>query len=157
MIPSYWSPFSTSDRSSNWSNISTQTLGYTGEPKPIYVDEQLTHETFILFKHAKNFKKSGYNYTWIANGDIMAWLNSTAPLVKITSKQQVDQKERDVFLKKQSDNARSNKRSSARTSSKPTPTINNVTPRSTGDPNANKRKPIANEKKRKPIKAQTHD
>lgn len=31
-----------------------------GEEKPIYVDEQLTKTTFLLFKHAKKLKKCGY-------------------------------------------------------------------------------------------------
>lgn len=84
--------------------ISTEMYGYVGESKPIYVDEQLTRQTFMLFKHAKSLKKLGCTYVWISNGDIMARINSTSPFIKITQKHQVDELEKVLILKKSSDN-----------------------------------------------------
>lgn len=78
--------------------------GYAGESKPIYVDEQLTRQTFLLFKQAKNLKKVGCTYVWISNGDIMARVNSTSPFIKITQNHQVDELEKALILKKSSDN-----------------------------------------------------
>lgn len=99
--------------------ISTLMFSYEGESKPIYVDEQLTRDTFLLFKYAKKLKKVGCTYIWIANGDIMSRVNSTAPFVKIKRKQQVDKIERELIMKKQatqqsSDNSNHNERRAER-------------------------------------------
>lgn len=79
--------------------ISTQMFGYEGEIIPIYVDEQLTRQTFLLFKYAKKLKKIGCQYVWIANGDIMARINATSQFVKITQKHQVDEMEKELLTK----------------------------------------------------------
>lgn len=81
--------------------ISTQHFGYQGDPKPIYVDEQVTIDTFMLFKYAKQLNKIGCQYVWLANGRIMTRINSTARFARITHKQQVDEIEKELLLKKQ--------------------------------------------------------
>lgn len=44
--------------------------GYAGEARPIYVDEQLTKDTFLLLKYTKRLKKVGVNYVW---RNLCAW------------------------------------------------------------------------------------
>lgn len=89
-------------RDSKRKRISTHCIGYTGERKPIYVDEQLTRDTFLLFKYAKKLKKIGFLYVWISSGDIMARKNSTSPFIRIKNRAHVDSIERDLLLSKQS-------------------------------------------------------
>lgn len=84
--------------------ISTQMFGYEGADKPVYVDEQLTRETFLLFKHAKELKTKGCKFVWIANGDIMIRTDESAPYIKITNKHQIDKIEKSLREAKRTDN-----------------------------------------------------
>lgn len=43
-----------------------------GDDAPLFMDEELTSETYKLFKKAKNLKLSGYKYVWHKNGTVLA-------------------------------------------------------------------------------------
>lgn len=90
-------------RESKRRKISTHCIGYTDDRKPIYVDEQLTRDTFLLFKYAKKLKKIGCMFVWISGGDIMARKNSKSPFIRIKSKSHVDSIEKDLLLNARSD------------------------------------------------------
>lgn len=97
--------------------ISTQMLGYQGEPKPVYVDEQVTKDTFMLFKYTKKLKQIGCKYVWLANGHIMTRISSTSRFVRITHKSQVDAIERELLLKRNDGESEKRETANATTSS----------------------------------------
>lgn len=84
-------------------------LGYDGDEMPVYVDEQITKESFMLFKNAKKLKKVGYAYVWISNGDIMVRRNPKSPFIKITSQEQIDSLETAELLRKKDGNTNNKK------------------------------------------------
>lgn len=85
--------------------IGTKMFGYAGDNKPVYVDEQLTRETFSLFKYAKQqLKHNGCQFVWISNGDILTRIEPSSPCVKITHKRQVDEIEKTLLLNKRQQN-----------------------------------------------------
>lgn len=84
--------------------ISTQSFGYEGDPKPMYVDAQLTRASFLLFKYTKRLKKIGFAYVWISSGDIMLRENSNSRFIKIKTRSQVDEIEKEYLLRKKGKN-----------------------------------------------------
>lgn len=92
--------------------INTQMYGYSGDAKPIYVDEQLTKESFLLFKRAKNLKKLGVKFVWISNGNILVRETPNDSVVQIKSIEQVNEIEQAIMMrntKKQNEAKKKNK------------------------------------------------
>lgn len=87
-------------RESKMKRISSKMYGYDGDEKPIYVDEQLTKDTFLLFKHTKKLKKCGYRFVWLSRGNIMVRETSDSAFIKISTSKQVDELEKNQLLKK---------------------------------------------------------
>lgn len=79
--------------------ISSKMYGYDGDEKPIYVDEQLTKDTFLLFKYTKKLKKCGFRFVWLSRGSIMARETSDSAFIKISTNKQVDELEKKQLLK----------------------------------------------------------
>lgn len=86
-------------RAAKAKRISTQMFGYDGEPKPIYVDEQVTKDTFMLFLYAKKLKKIGCKFVWLSNGRVLTRINEESEFVQITQRSQVDEIETKLLLK----------------------------------------------------------
>lgn len=78
--------------------ISTNTLGFAGEPIPVYVDEQLTKDTYQLLARAKQLKKAGIKYIWVTNGEVLIRANDEAKVIKILSVHQVTELEKNHAL-----------------------------------------------------------
>lgn len=78
--------------------VSAQTYGYTDKTGPIYVDEQLTKQTFLLFKRTKELKKQGYKFVWISNGEILARKNEKSTAIRITTESQVIDLENEILM-----------------------------------------------------------
>lgn len=78
--------------------ISTTMYGYNGEQKPIFVDEQLTKESFGLFKEAKKLKSIGVQFVWIANGNILIRERTGMPATRITSMAQLNSIEQNIIF-----------------------------------------------------------
>lgn len=74
--------------------INTRTMGFDDESNPIYVDEQLTKDTYKLFARAKQLKKIGIKYIWVANGQILIRETDEAKVTKILSECQVTELEK---------------------------------------------------------------
>lgn len=69
--------------------------GYAGEPQPIYVDTQITRESFLLFKLAKNLKKIGVKFVWLSlDGDILVREKPNAPIISIKNAAQISEIEK---------------------------------------------------------------
>lgn len=51
--------------------ISHRKLGLGESDQPIFIDEELTRETYHLFKKAKELKTRGYKYVWHRNCKVM--------------------------------------------------------------------------------------
>lgn len=66
----------------------------------IWRREQVTKDTFMLFKYTKKLKQLGCKYVWLTNGHIMTRISSTARFVRITQKSQVDEIEKELLLKR---------------------------------------------------------
>lgn len=79
--------------------ISTQTYGYSGEPRPIYVDEQLTSESFQLFKSTKKLKKIGVRFVWIADGKILVREHENSTIYNIKTLSQLLELEKEIILR----------------------------------------------------------
>lgn len=79
--------------------INTQMYGYTGECKPIYVDEQLTRESFLLFKRAEALKKHGVNFVWIQSGNILMRETPKTGVIHIKSIEQLNEIEQFFITK----------------------------------------------------------
>lgn len=83
--------FNNSDKKSEFiksakrNRISSVKFGYSGVAHPIFVDHQLTTESFNLFLEAKKLKKVGVSFVWIANGNILVREKAGKPVTKITS------------------------------------------------------------------------
>lgn len=75
--------------------------GYGGESLPIYVDDQLTKETFLLFKETKQLKKIGIAFVWLSNGNILVRETSDSQITRIESFTQLKEFEQSLLLKKQ--------------------------------------------------------
>lgn len=84
--------------------ISTQMFGYNDTPKPVYVDEQLTRATFMLFKRAKELKKVGAKFVWISNGEILTRQADKSPVVRIISEAQIVEIENQLLLQQNRQN-----------------------------------------------------
>lgn len=78
--------------------INTNTLEFAGEPIPVYVDEQLTKDTYQLFARAKQLKKTGIKYIWVANGEILTRATDEAKVIKIVSMHQITELEKNHAL-----------------------------------------------------------
>lgn len=81
-------------KSAKKKKITTNTLGLTGTPSPVYVDEQLTKDTYQLLARAKQLKKIGYKFIWVSNGEILIRENDEAKVTKITSAHQITELEK---------------------------------------------------------------
>lgn len=86
-------------RAAKGKKISTAMYGCSGETRPIYVDEQLTRESFLLFKHAKKLKRIGVSFVWIANGEIYVREKQNAEKINIKTVSQIDAIEREIILR----------------------------------------------------------
>lgn len=87
-------------RAAKSKKISTVMYGYGGEPLPIYVDPQLTRDSFTLFKYAKKLKKVGIAFVWIsANGEILVREKPTSNIINIKTTAQIDAIERECILR----------------------------------------------------------
>lgn len=84
--------------------ISTHMYGYHGEPRPIYVDEQLTSETFKLFKLTKKLKRIGVQFVWIADGKILVRERANAMIHNIKTMAQLHELEKEIILRKGNNN-----------------------------------------------------
>lgn len=78
--------------------LSTQMYGYTGDSKPIYVDEQLTKYTYTLFAQAKQLKKAGIKHVWVSNGDVLYRQADDSPTKRIHSSTQINEIEKAIML-----------------------------------------------------------
>lgn len=72
--------------------------GYSGDNKPIFVDEQLTQQTYELLAQAKALKKLGVKYVWTSNGDILCRERDESPVTKIDSLAKVKAIEKKLVL-----------------------------------------------------------
>lgn len=86
-------------KASKAKRLNTQMYGYTGEARPIYVDEQLTRESFLLFKRAKNLKKFGVKFVWIANGNILAREAPNEAVIHIKTMDQITEMEHAITIR----------------------------------------------------------
>lgn len=86
-------------KASKAKRLNTQMYGYTGEARPIYVDEQLTRESFLLFKRAKNLKKYGVKFVWIANGNILAREAPNEAVIHIKTMDQITEMEHAIMIR----------------------------------------------------------
>lgn len=86
-------------KASKAKKINTQMYGYQGELKPIYVDEQLTRDSLLLFKRAKNLKKFGIKFVWISNGRILVRETTNGTVVNINSIEQVNEIEQSIMAR----------------------------------------------------------
>lgn len=87
-------------RASKQKKLSSQMFGYTGEVRPIYVDEQLTSQTFKLFKETKKLKRIGVKFVWIANGEVLIRETEQAKIHSIKQQSQLTELENDIVLRK---------------------------------------------------------
>lgn len=78
--------------------ITSTMLGQEGEIKPIYVDEQLTRESYQLFSAAKGLKKIGMKHVWISQGDVLVREKDDSMVVKIQSQNQISEIEKKLVL-----------------------------------------------------------
>lgn len=53
----------------------------------------MTKDTYQLFARAKQLKKAGIKYIWVANGEVLIRANDEAKVTKIISAQQVTELE----------------------------------------------------------------
>ncbi|CAH1962501.1 unnamed protein product [Acanthoscelides obtectus] len=60
------------------------------ESKRIFVDEELTKETYQLFKHSRQLKGVGYKYVWHREGKILARKNDGSDIIFIRNVNQVN-------------------------------------------------------------------
>lgn len=70
--------------------ITTTMYGYEGDNKPIFIDEQMTKETYGIYVRAKQLKKYGYKYTWVANGAVLVRETDNSDIIRITSIKQAN-------------------------------------------------------------------
>lgn len=92
--------------------ISTVMYGYGGEPLPIYVDPQLTRESFSLFKYAKKLKRVGIAFVWISvNGEILVRERPTSNIINVKTEVQIDEIERGIILRTNQANSNANDKS----------------------------------------------
>lgn len=64
--------------------FTTKDLGMHGEPKQIFINEQLTHSNKLLLKQCKEIaKKNKYQFAWAKNGIIRVRKNETSPAITI--------------------------------------------------------------------------
>ena len=57
--------------------VTRASVGFGGEDKPIFINEDLPKETYTLLKKAKQLKDVGYKYVWHRDGRILARRNDT--------------------------------------------------------------------------------
>lgn len=80
--------------------ISTQMYGYDGASQPIYVDPQITRESFLLFKAAKQLKKVGVRFVWLTiDGEILVREKPNAPITNIKNAKQIREIEKAILLR----------------------------------------------------------
>lgn len=92
-------------RASKQKKLSSRMYGYKGENRPIYVDEQLTTQSFNLFKEAKKkLKRVGFKHVWIQNGDILVRETDNAKILNIRSLTQIIELEKEKTLRKNNAN-----------------------------------------------------
>lgn len=65
-------------------NIFSTELNVEGEPSKIFISEQLTTETGLLFKKARELRKFGIKYVWTSNGNVLLKSDSKSKTVRIT-------------------------------------------------------------------------
>lgn len=78
--------------------LSTASFGYGTDPMPVYVDEQLTKTTFLLFKRAKELKKVGVKFVWISNGEILVRKDENELVSRIVSETQIQGIENELLV-----------------------------------------------------------
>lgn len=86
-------------KSAKQHRISSAQFGYSGDAYPIFVDHQLTTESFNIFREAKKLKQIGVSFVWIANGNILLREKPNAPITKITSLSQIKEIEKELLLR----------------------------------------------------------
>lgn len=106
--------------------VSAQSYGYTDKSGPIYVDEQLTKQTFLLFKRAKELKRQGFKFVWISNGEILVRESETSPVIRITAESQIIEIENEILLSKKNTkgdkrNPKQEKKINKKNKNKPSP------------------------------------
>ncbi|CAG9761287.1 unnamed protein product [Ceutorhynchus assimilis] len=57
---------------------------------PIFISEDLTKQTYALFKRAKLLKEHGYKYIWYRNGNVLARKDDGQPVVAIKNEAVLD-------------------------------------------------------------------
>lgn len=68
--------------------ITTKAIGMPGEPKPIYVNEHLTHFYKQLLKTTKDYAKTRqYQFVWVKNGRVYVRKNDTSPFIQIAKEE----------------------------------------------------------------------
>lgn len=102
-------------KSAKHNRISSTHFGYSGAAHPIFVDRQLTTDSFNLFLEAKKLKKIGVSFVWIANGNILVREKAGKPAIKITSLCQIKRMEREIMLRTKTNGNNKQHESSAHT------------------------------------------
>lgn len=127
-------------RAAKTKKISTQMYGYDGEPQPIYVDTQITRESFLLFKSAKELKKLGVRFVWLTiEGEILIREKPNDRIICIKNEKQIMEIQKSILLRNKTteklpqqpvvnpmDRANSNNKSKKRVAEKVTPKNVNV-------------------------------
>lgn len=69
------------------SDISTEMIGQSNTPEPIYINHDLTKQNYQLFREAKQFKKeNNFKYLWVSNGKILLRKSETSKTTLVRSR-----------------------------------------------------------------------
>lgn len=71
-------------------NITAKSAGLGESDSPIYIGEEMTKETYKLFKKAKGLKGVGFRFVWYRNGKILARKREGDDLVVIKGESQLN-------------------------------------------------------------------
>lgn len=71
--------------------LNSVTLGLNGSQRNIYVNEDLPQETRHIFNKARELKTHGFKFVWCKENQVFCRKNETSKIIKITSRDQVDQ------------------------------------------------------------------
>lgn len=70
--------------------LNTENSGINNMQTAIYINEDLSRPTRIIFRKARELKKNGYRYVWCKDGQIYARKKDGDDVIKIVSVAQVD-------------------------------------------------------------------
>lgn len=74
-------------------HLTTKDIGIAGDPKPIYINENLTPHNKQLLKKCKEVaKKKEYQYVWTKNGRIFMRKNDISPAIQIVEEEDLTKK-----------------------------------------------------------------